>query len=191
MSRDLYFIPIIEKALRAKDIDKSLREAFVQIIKTGREPGYVHAFLQFQRFMEDVKNAHSLIGEDKLADRSVEAEAHESPMQIILEKEGRVFGTCWFDSLPGRCSIKHILPGAYRVKLETGRIVWEGSITEEDCIWIHAYPGQPLNFAADTGDDERQPSRAVSVLGGAILLHFYPGIETGVLAIELREAGGE
>jgi len=191
MVKDLYFIPIIEQALQGEDLDEGLREAFTRIIRKGQEPGYGHAFEQFQRFMEEVKSAHALMGEEEQLDLSVDAIAQLFPLQIIIEKEEQLFETYQFDRIPDRYSIKNIIPGEYRLKMETGRIFWKGFITEKDCIWRKAYPGQPLKLAADTGEQELRPTRSVPLLGGMVLLNIYPGVETGVLEIELKEGNGE
>jgi len=190
MMKDLYFIPIIERALKGDDPGKSLAEAFEQIVRLGRESLYSDAFVQFQRFMDEVVNAHSLLVGDELQDQTTEATAHPYPIEIIIEKDRLLFGTCRFDSIPGRCSIQGVVPGEYRIKIETGRMLWEGPITERECVWKKAYPGKPLKLAADTGERDLPPSRTIPLMGGTVLLHFYPGVETGVLTIELREGSG-
>ena len=191
MSKDLYFIPIIERALRGEALDESLRDAFTRIVQIGRESGYRHAYEQFQRFMDEVKSAHALMAGGDEWDRTVGAMAHRFALRIVIEKEGKAFEACVFERISGMCSLKNVMPGEYRIKMETGRIIWEGPITEKDCIWKKAYPGRPLKLAADTGEPDLQPSRTVPLLGGTVLLHFYPGMETGALVIELREASGE
>jgi len=190
MSKDLYFIPIIEQALKGEDPGESLREAFRQIVRLGREPLYGDAFVQFRRFMEEVESAHVLLGGEEPSDQIMEVMTHPFPIGIIVEKEGQAFGTCRFDTIPGRQSISNVLPGGYRIKMETGRVIWEGPITEKECIWKKAYPGRPLKLAADTGEDDLLPSKTVPLLEGTILLQFYPGVGSGVLAIKLLEGSG-
>lgn len=56
MSNDLYFIPIIAKALEQEDTEQSLEKAFKKIESLGTEPRYERGFEQFQQFM-DVVNA--------------------------------------------------------------------------------------------------------------------------------------
>ena len=54
MSNELYFISIIAKALKQKDTEQSLKQAFDQIKSLGTEPGYEQGFEQFQQFMDTV-----------------------------------------------------------------------------------------------------------------------------------------
>jgi hypothetical protein len=52
MSNDLYFIPIIAKALDQKDTKESLKKAFEKIKSLGSMPEYEQGFQQFQQFMD-------------------------------------------------------------------------------------------------------------------------------------------
>ena len=54
MSNDLYFIPIIAKALDQKDTEESLKKAFKKIKSLGSMPEYEQGFQQFQQFMDVV-----------------------------------------------------------------------------------------------------------------------------------------
>ena len=54
MSNDLYFIPIIAKALDQKDTKESLKKAFDKIKSLGSKPEYEQGFQQFQQFMDVV-----------------------------------------------------------------------------------------------------------------------------------------
>jgi hypothetical protein len=58
MSNELYFIPIITKALGQKDTQQSLTQAFEQIKSLGANPDYENGYGQFQRFMDSV-NQHT------------------------------------------------------------------------------------------------------------------------------------
>jgi hypothetical protein len=51
MDNDLYFIPIIAKALQQKDTEESLKQAFDEIESLGQRPDYQRGYQQFQRFM--------------------------------------------------------------------------------------------------------------------------------------------
>ena len=55
MTNDLYFIPMIANALREVDPKTALMTAIEEIISLGRRPEYERGFLQFQRFMAEVK----------------------------------------------------------------------------------------------------------------------------------------
>ncbi len=54
MSNDLYFIPIIAKALQQRDTGESLRQAFDEIESLGQRPDYERGYRQFRQFMDAV-----------------------------------------------------------------------------------------------------------------------------------------
>ena len=58
MSDDLYFIPIIAKALQQKDTEQALLQAFEQIKSLGRKPQYQQGLAQFEQFMASA-NSHA------------------------------------------------------------------------------------------------------------------------------------
>lgn len=57
MSDDLYFIPILARALKQQRTRAALREAFVEIERLGRKPSYERGLAQFHRFMAEVHAA--------------------------------------------------------------------------------------------------------------------------------------
>jgi len=187
MSNNLYFIPLFDRALRAKDRKRAIHIAFSRIIRMGREPGYEQGFEQFKRFMEELKRSYTLLSETRERIQPSKYMAQLMPFKIIIEKDGRTFGTYQFDRVPGKRPVHVVIPGAYRLKMETGRVLWEGFITEKDCIWKKAFPGEPLKLAADTGEHKNTPSRTIPLLDEMVNLHLHPGIETGLLVIELMD----
>jgi hypothetical protein len=50
-SKRLYFIPIIERALRSDDQESAMAEAFEEIERLGKLPQYKEGFRQFQEFI--------------------------------------------------------------------------------------------------------------------------------------------
>mgnify|MGYP001081935287 CR=1 FL=1 len=54
MSNDLYFIPIIAKALEQKDTEQSLKKAVEKIKSLGTMPEYKQGYEQFEQFMDIV-----------------------------------------------------------------------------------------------------------------------------------------
>jgi len=54
MSKDLYFIPIIAKALEQKDTEQSLKHAIEKIKSLGAMPEYKQGYEQFEQFMNIV-----------------------------------------------------------------------------------------------------------------------------------------
>lgn len=61
MTKDLYFLPIIAEAFKQPEPKEALEEAIEEIKTLGQRPEYAQGFLQFQRFMAEVKgNAEKL-----------------------------------------------------------------------------------------------------------------------------------
>ena len=54
MPNNLFFIPLIEKALQAVNTKAALRVALNRIVEWGRKPEYQRGFLQFERLMKEV-----------------------------------------------------------------------------------------------------------------------------------------
>ena len=71
MSNDLYFIPIIARALQQEDTDESLRRAFDEIESLGQQPDYQLGYQQFQEFMHIVNDHKKEHGLDLLENNSV------------------------------------------------------------------------------------------------------------------------
>ena len=82
--------------------------------------------------------------------------------------------------------MRGLTPGNYTVKFSTGRIVWEGTLTAKDVLWVRAFPSQELKVAADSGGAQRQYSRREVLLAGEIEIFIYPGVESGDLGIEIH-----
>ncbi|NQU75472.1 MAG: hypothetical protein HQ546_04040, partial [Planctomycetes bacterium] len=51
MSDEMYFMPIIARALRQADPEPAMRDALERIESMGREPLYSDGYQQFLRFM--------------------------------------------------------------------------------------------------------------------------------------------
>ena len=54
MNQELYFIPVLTRALERADAPTALGEAFREIHRAGRRPEFREAYDNFQRFMEEV-----------------------------------------------------------------------------------------------------------------------------------------
>ena len=170
MSRDLYFIPIVAAALDAPDPAAALRSAFAEISRLGQVPEYRQGLSQFRQFMRVA------------ADREVSVD-------ILLERNGRPVPVPAMSRVRGRTSAAHLLPGYYRLRLGTGRLLWEGELTDRDLLWNAAFPGKALDLAADTGGAAREPTRRIDLLDGDMVLRVYPGLESGFLDIEIGGDG--
>ena len=230
MSGQLYFVPMIARALQETDPAAALRRALEEIRRLGSQPEYAQGYQQFLRFMKEISSrGESALraGEEVIpdvlaallverADQALEsdpesyqtsAEPDQSRWQeqyeelwaaicgsmdrppiceILIERDDAPVATCVFEPDRKTQSVGGIVPGDYRLVLETGRTLWEGRLEERDLVWSKAFPAQPLKMAADTGEAGRKPTRHFTLLGGDLVVRVHPGIETGSLGIEQR-----
>ena len=108
---------------------------------------------------------------------------------ILVVREGRPVGTMVLLTIPGSSSIGGLIPGGYSVVLETGRLLWEGKLTDRDLLWSKAFPGQDLDLAAKTDGFPVEPSKEVLLLDGELILRIVPGVEAGKMELEARAFG--
>jgi hypothetical protein len=230
MSNDLYFIPIIAKALQQKDTDESLRQAFDEIESLGQQPDYQRGYQQFQKFMHTVSDHtkehrpgllenNAVIAlitelatstfegtdqEKQMILRTIQShpqwqaeygrftaemrELQQAPtgVSVSILRENEPFRSLTFTKSPDSKTIDKIVPGRYTVALATGRIIWQGLLTERDLIWTEAYPGRALRLSADTGEPEGEPTQQVSALEGDIVLRVFAGLESGRIEITMH-----
>ncbi len=83
MTKDLYFIPLIVQALKQANPKEALRAAVEIIESLSREPEYERGYRQFQRFMEESRNA-SMALEDLLA-QLIETQGETPTRERALE----------------------------------------------------------------------------------------------------------
>jgi len=207
MPNELYFIPIIAKALRQKDTKKALQNAFMEITNLGKQSAYKEGFSQFQRFMKEIYQNSSLkkISGDlednieplidlimsqpdweKQYDDLISEFQLEYNLEIQLEKNNELLWKTTITPNGFSATIKNIVPGDYIVKLNTGRILWEDTLSEKDLLWAKAYPEKPIDLAADTGIEIRKPTKEFSLLNSEIVIRVFPGIESGYIKIEKK-----
>lgn len=167
MRDDLYFIPIIEQAMRPRDPRAALAEGFRRVRSMGAENRYQLGFDQFGAFM------------------SVAAQAAPLDIGVVVFRDGSPVGSVRSGPRADRQVLRGITPGEYAVQLETGRLLWEGELTKSHLVWAAAFPGRPVRFAADTGEVAGASTLDVELLGGEMFLKVFPGIESGMIEIEM------
>ena len=187
MCDDLFFIPIITRALQQQDPRVALREALEKIKTMGRSPRYSRGYEQFLRFMDEISPQDREEMSDLTWKRILEALERRTAIEILIERENHLVGSCLLEDSPGRQNVSGIKPGSYQLKLDTGRIIWKGHLTEKDLLWTKAFPGQPLEVAADTGESGSRPTRTVDLAENGIVLRFYAGVESGSMEIEVAK----
>lgn len=165
MHDDLFFIPIIAEAMSHSDKKDALKGAFFRIEEMGRQPRYTQGLKQFRLFMEIAGDACTIA--------------------FVIERNSEHFGEIVISPASVSNTIGGITPGRYAIKMSTGRVIWDGLITESDVIWEKAFKGEPLPLAAATGEARRSFSRREILLDGEVLMFVFPGVESGELGLEL------
>jgi hypothetical protein len=106
-------------------------------------------------------------------------------LNLQLFRDGQQMGEVSFGRMLGRRTIDGVTPGYYVLRLDTGLVLWEGTLAAANLFWTEAFKGESLALAAEAGEIRRSPSREVKVPDAHLILRLRPGIETGSLEIEL------
>ena len=123
---------------------------------------------------------------ENLQAEASKSEATDGPLKIILMRDDEIICSVPIESSRITTMIKNVKPGSYELKLDTGRVIWEGRLSEEDLLWTYAFPHEDLALAADTGDAVLRVSREIKLLNGEVILRVYPEIESGRIEMEVR-----
>ena len=83
-------------------------------------------------------------------------------------------------------SVCDIAPGFYALKLDTGRLLWEGQFTAGDLIWEDAFKGKDVRLAADSEGLDQGPTRRIDLLDGQMAVSIFAGIESGAIELEVK-----
>jgi hypothetical protein len=111
----------------------------------------------------------------------------ETGYEVSIERNNHPVGTFSLIKEGRSQLLKNMYPGHYTLKLDTGRVIWDGELSQKDLIWSQAHPGKPLKLAADTEEKVILPKREISLLGDKIVLQVFPGVESGTLGIKIKE----
>ena len=194
MWNDLYFIPILARALRHTDPTKPLQEAFRRIREMGQQTQYQVGHEQFLRFLKEVATVEGSTDASasrllqSLLDRftAAEEDGHTDSVTLFLEHDGQRIADLEFPFQGGTRSIGDIQPGLHTLLLDTGRVIWESVLTEGDLLWARAFPGQPLELAAGLREADGRPTITETLLEGEIVLRVFAGVEAGQIAVEVK-----
>lgn len=167
MTEDLYFIPIVAAAMRQPDRKSAVRRAFIEIAEMGTRTAFRQGLRQFQRFMMVVGEACAI--------------------EVIVERDGIRIGDAAIGPVAPAVCLAGITPGLYAIRMSTGRVIWEGMLSEADLVWEIAFRGEPLPLAAATRTNARRCSRKEILLGGPLVLYVCPGVETGDMVLDLAQ----
>ena len=213
MANEMFFLPLLANALEQKDAKNALLKAFEEIQARGQQEAYRDGYRQFQHFMKHIQEyanlettaefkdetyifKHLLYGPDGPAGLKKWLEEFDAAEEkipyptLLLMKDERELKRIPLDQQSGRWTIDNLQPGFYALSFDTGRVIWEGELTGNDLLWTHAFPGQDLRLAADTGEEAIQPSRQFQLLQGEIVLNVYPGLESGRIELLVNRPSG-
>ena len=201
MLEDMYFLPILMRALDATCPRESLRDAFRVIETMGRDPEFEQGYRQFLKFL-GCAIAHSCRSEE--ASRELEstditnlAVARETVVSalskvsllqgvvFVLRRNGETIGSFVADPTKPVWSHEGITPGAFELCLESGRIIWEGELTKQEVLSAFAFPEEALRMAADTGAGQEKPTHQAVLFDGELQVRVYPGRLSGRLEVRL------
>ena len=141
-----------------------------------------------QRLLEIIRSRPEWHEEfEKLSVQTLETEGLSDQMKIIVTRNGDAIGSIPAKPSPFAQTIRNVTPGYYEVRLNTGRVLWQADLKEEDLIWSAAFPEQALDLAADTGESFRRITKELTILDGEITIRVFPEIESGRIEIEVRD----
>jgi hypothetical protein len=181
LSNDLFFIPIIERALRRPDVSAALREAFKSIETLGRQAPYRRGYDQFQRLMAEANDTHPELAAKRMLQQFEDAFERPAELQLILQGPQGVVARIPVQRDPSRLVAGGLRPGRYVLRLDTGRVLWEGQLRERDLLWTKAFGGKPLELAADTEEAARSRTKELALLDEQLMVRVYAGLESGRL----------
>ena len=175
-NHDLYFIPIIDAAMKRLHAPGALEYAFREIREVGSSPQNAQGYENFKVLMSKVES--NAAAEGRLNTTSITLELWNEQMLITMldSKKSTVH------------RVEQIVPGTYRIKTASGRLLWESNLDPNLIYWADAFPGKSLSVAADTHEDtEQHVSKRFSLFNGEIVVEIIPGIDSGSLIVEFKE----
>jgi hypothetical protein len=165
MNKDVYFVRIIVDAFQQPEPNMAIEEAFKKILDLGQQPEYEQGFRQFKRFM---------------------ALMNDNGLEIIIDRNGESIVSIPVKSGPFSERIQNIKPGKYDVRLNSGRILWQGELTARELVWTAAFPEKDMALAADTGAYTEYTTREITLLEGELIIRVIPELESGCIELEKR-----
>lgn len=77
--------------------------------------------------------------------------------------------------------VRRLVPGLYTISLDTGRVLWEGTLSSRDLLWHQAFRGRPFRLAAESEARALDATRRIPLRVGKLSVVVYPGVETGTM----------
>jgi len=194
MTNDIYFIKLMAQAFDNVDLKSSLMRTFATIDQYAESPKFKKGYAQYKVFLSAIHDYLEVPYQPdtppptevteiiNTVEKKAANEKYSTTIDIVLKKD-----EIFIASVPlvtdKPIHIKKVTPGNYTILLETGRLLWEGQISEKDLIWGLAFPGRLLDLAADTDISISKPSKTIQFLGNFVVIDIFPGIEHGTIKI--------
>ena len=175
---------VIAEALQKPDSKTEIEGALRKVKAMGQLPEYQLGFKQFKRFMAEMNDSVKKHFEEP-ADMKDTVEK-DLPLEIVIERNGENIISIPVKGGPFSEKIQNIKPGQFDVKLKTGRLLWQGVLTDQDLIWTTAFPEKDLAIAADTGDRAEHITREITLLEGDLIMRVIPELESGCIELGKR-----
>jgi hypothetical protein len=106
--------------------------------------------------------------------------------EIMVERNGKRIDSTPCEHQPVTKEIRNVKPGLYTVKMDTGRVIWQEELTEQDLIWAAAFQGQALDLAADSEEATDRTTREILLLNGEVIIRVFSGVESGCLELKIE-----
>jgi hypothetical protein len=201
MDNELYFIPIIEQALQSSNPKQSLTDTLNEIKELGHKEEYGIGLQQFKYFMgqsvESIQYPGIQLNEKWfLHDRDTQAnkDIKIHPIQpsaflsIELVKDDQRIEQISINKIPCVIEFSRIESGNYLLRLNTGRILWAGTLDYKHLQWAKAFTDKPLPAAAQTDKTQSYTTVDEWLLDEDIRFQVIPGIESGKIKIEIQQS---
>ncbi len=211
MHDNLYFIPILLAAFEQSPIENSLRQAFQEIIRRGKEPRFKTGYAQFLGFVEqalalaqqetkddfvsglEVTSATlleylaacpelSALWDEVVNDIALEPDASFT-IDFQLLCEGELLQALSLSRHQRSGVISGLRSGAYELTLASGQVLWSGQLSDTDLLSAYARPEEPLQLAAATDDLSGRPTRSMTLFDGEVVLKVIPGPDAGQMEV--------
>ena len=189
MDKKLYFIPIIEKALKADDTAATLQQAIYKIQQSGRDKSYKQGLENFRLFISECRRRHEMICEQQTSDlrdyRQLLSDANQGVRpELIILKDGRILETISVDKNKFN-RIENITAATYTLKLSTGLTLWRQKLTNRQLKKEFGQYGD-IKMAADSADVRNLPQKTFGLLDGKVTIKIFAGLFLGSIQIEVN-----
>ena len=182
MHDDLFFIAMIDTALDQPDRLAALRKAFERIRRMGREPRYRRGYRQFLHWMQTAACARHDLEASRASIPTREMLERPVWIELVIEHDDTRLVTLRIDPNE-KPVVRGMAPGSYRFLLDTGCVLWDGTISEHGEFASRPEPGQPLRMAAAT-TMPGAPQDEIRLFDGALTLRLRPDGPAWLMEIE-------